>query len=92
MFLSRQSSISGRLLLTETMAVQSQEALCSDVHPLTTSILNQSTLEEPQDPLKEISLDQFPGSLRAAVGHPGWSELMPVQARAIPYLLAGRTW
>ena len=72
------------------MAVQSQEALCSDVHPLTTSISNQSTLEEPQDPLTEISLDQLPESLRAAVGHPGWSELMPVQARAIPYLLAGR--
>ena len=72
------------------MAVQSQEALCSDVHPLTTSISNQSTLEEPQDSLTEISLDQLPESLRAAVGHPGWSELMPVQARAIPYLLAGR--
>jgi ATP-dependent RNA helicase DeaD len=37
-----------------------------------------------------VSLADLPEPLRQAVARAGWSELMPVQARAIPYLLAGR--
>jgi ATP-dependent RNA helicase DeaD len=43
-----------------------------------------------QDPLADFSLDQLSEPLRAAVARAGWTTLMPVQARAIPYLLAGR--
>ncbi len=49
-----------------------------------------STIEEPRDPLPETTLDTLPDRLRTAVSHPGWTELMPVQAQGIPYLLAGR--
>jgi len=46
--------------------------------------------DEPANPLPEVTLDQLPERLREAVGRVGWTTLMPVQARAIPYLLAGR--
>lgn len=44
----------------------------------------------PQNTLADVSLDQLSEPLRAAVARAGWTTLMPVQARAIPYLLAGR--
>ncbi len=40
------------------------------------------------DPLSAVTLEQLPESLRAAAARAGWSALMPVQARAIPLLLA----
>ena len=87
MFLAKEISNS---LSIETIEVQSPEIICSDVQPLTTATSTHTTLEEPQNPLAEVSLDQLPERLQVAVGNPGWAELMPVQARAIPYLLAGR--
>ena len=48
------------------------------------------TDNEPNDPLPEVTLDQLPEHLREAAGRAGWTSLMPVQARAIPYLLASR--
>jgi len=44
----------------------------------------------PRNPLPDTSLDQLPERLQSAAARAGWTELMPVQARAIPYLLAGR--
>ncbi len=40
--------------------------------------------------LSEISITELPESLQKAAGHAGWTKLMPVQARSIPYQLAGR--
>jgi ATP-dependent RNA helicase DeaD len=45
---------------------------------------------EPQNALPDTTLEQLPEKLRAAAARAGWTALMPVQARAIPYLLAGR--
>ncbi len=47
-------------------------------------------VDEPQNILTDVSIDQLSAPLRAAVARAGWTTLMPVQARAIPYLLAGR--
>ena len=58
--------------------------------PVTTPRSQNPALEEPEDPLPEVTIDGLPERLRDAVARPGWSELMPVQARGIPYLLAGR--
>jgi ATP-dependent RNA helicase DeaD len=46
---------------------------------------NESSLE-----ISPIILEQLPERLRTASVRAGWTTLMPVQARAIPYLLAGR--
>ncbi len=45
---------------------------------------------EPEDALPEITLAELPDALRAAAAKAGWNQLMPVQAKAIPYMLAGR--
>jgi ATP-dependent RNA helicase DeaD len=53
-------------------------------------------IPEPQDVLPEASLEEtagrllLPERLREAAARAGWTALMPVQARAIPYLFAGR--
>jgi ATP-dependent RNA helicase DeaD len=44
----------------------------------------------PENLLPEISLGKLPRPLREAAARAGWSELMPVQAKAIPYLRAKR--
>ncbi len=51
---------------------------------------HEPTQAEPQNPLPDLTLDQLPPDLRAAADRAGWTKLMPVQARGIPYLLAGR--
>jgi len=45
---------------------------------------------EPENALPEASLEQLPERIRAACAQAGWAKLLPVQARAIPYILAGR--
>jgi len=47
-------------------------------------------LVEPEDALPPIDMERLPPHLREAAARAGWTELMPVQARAIPYLRAGR--
>ncbi len=49
-----------------------------------------STSSEPRNPLADISLEQLPIPLQEAAARAGWTSLVPVQARAIPYLMAGR--
>lgn len=45
---------------------------------------------DPTRRLPEVTVEQLPPRLQEAVARTGWTALMPVQARAIPYLLAGR--
>ena len=54
-------------------------------------------MSEPTEPqpaenaeLPELTLDQLPEALRNGAARAGWTSLMTVQAKAIPYLLAGR--
>jgi ATP-dependent RNA helicase DeaD len=42
-----------------------------------------------REPLPDVTIEQLPERLRAAAARVGWTTLMPVQARAIPHLLAG---
>ncbi len=48
------------------------------------------TQDQPDTQDLDIALEQLPDLLREAAGQAGWTNLMPVQARAIPYLLDGR--
>ncbi|MCJ7701531.1 MAG: DEAD/DEAH box helicase, partial [Anaerolineales bacterium] len=47
-------------------------------------------LTEPDNSLPPISLEDLPQVMLAAVQRAGWTELSPVQSRAIPYLQARR--
>lgn len=51
---------------------------------------DEADLVEPADALPEITLAELPAALQAAAAKAGWHKLMPVQAKAIPYMLAGR--
>ncbi len=48
-----------------------------------------STTTQPQPARADVTLAELPQPLRDAVARAGWATLMPVQARAIPYVLAG---
>jgi len=50
----------------------------------------ESGIVEPEHALPQVTMADLPEPLRQAMARAGWSELMPVQARAIPYLLAQR--
>ncbi len=45
---------------------------------------------ELQNPIPDIHIEELSVPLREATLRAGWPALMPVQARAIPYLIAGR--
>lgn len=45
---------------------------------------------EPHDALPPVTMADLSDTLRAAASNAGWTELMPVQTMAIPYILAGR--
>jgi len=50
----------------------------------------QETTDENEQTLAEITLESLPDSLKQAVARAGWTNLMPVQAKAVPYLLDRR--
>ncbi|MDL2210183.1 DEAD/DEAH box helicase [Desulfovibrio sp. OttesenSCG-928-O18] len=52
------------------------------------SHFDDDTPREPSFP--SLSMDDLSPALRAAVGRAGWESLMEVQAKALPYLLAGK--
>ncbi len=48
------------------------------------------TVQEPEHALPPADLADLPPLLQQACANAGWRSLMPVQARALPYLLQGR--
>jgi len=54
------------------------------------TINNEENNVEPESALPEISLAELPVELRTACENAGWESLTPVQAKSIPYMLAGR--
>lgn len=48
------------------------------------------TSDQPQSAPTDVTLAELPQRVREAAGRAGWSTLMPVQARGIPYLLSGQ--
>ncbi len=50
----------------------------------------ESSSAEPQNSLADTTLEALPANLRDAAARAGWASLVPVQARAIPYMLAAR--
>jgi ATP-dependent RNA helicase DeaD len=53
-------------------------------------VVDKEQVIEPENALPEVTLEGLPEPLRAACERAGWTKLLPVQARAIPYVLAGR--
>jgi ATP-dependent RNA helicase DeaD len=51
---------------------------------------NKEQVVEPEKALPEVSLEKLPEILKNAVASAGWTSLMPVQKKTIPYMLARR--
>ncbi|HSJ57964.1 MAG TPA: DEAD/DEAH box helicase [Anaerolineae bacterium] len=56
----------------------------------TTQPTSDDSMVEPESTLPPVTIADLPEPLQQAVARAGWTQLMPVQARAIPYFLAGR--
>ncbi len=54
------------------------------------SARREGNIVEPENALPETTLVQLSVKMREACARAGWARLLPVQARAIPYLLSGR--
>ncbi len=52
--------------------------------------MNSPLSSDTPSELPDITFDQLPNKLQTASIRAGWNELMPVQSRTIPYLIAGR--
>ena len=55
-----------------------------------TGVQAEERVVEPEDFLPQLTLGQLPGKLQEACARAGWASLMPVQAKALPYLMARR--
>lgn len=67
---------------------QENTIMADDVSPENTE--QKQTAVEPNNALPEVTLADLPESWRQAMARAGWAELMPVQAKAMPYIMAGR--
>lgn len=47
-------------------------------------------ISAPEDSLPPCTLEDLPENVQKACARAGWTRLMPVQAHALPYLMAGR--
>ncbi len=45
---------------------------------------------EPENAMPEITINDLPDTWKKAMARAGWNDLMPVQSKAIPYIMAGR--
>ena len=55
-----------------------------------TGMPEEDHLIEPENALPEIAIEALPPEMQAACNRAGWTSLLPVQARTIPYILNGR--
>ena len=78
---------------TETTDAQKEEA-SSPPSPRDTNDFDENVnpldLVEPENALPAITYAELPKIAQDAAASAGWTKLMPVQSKAIPYLLAGR--
>lgn len=47
-------------------------------------------IEEPENSLPTVSIGDLPPRLKEAAARAGWTQLTPVQSRAMPYIMVGR--
>lgn len=54
------------------------------------ALIDEAEMVEPENSIPEITLKELSPRLQEAASQAGWTGLMPVQAKTIPYVLAGR--
>ncbi len=75
--------------ITKDISLNNETLTSTDLVPEKAQI-DKSYLLEPELKLPEAAVTDLPDTLQKAVAAAGWTELMPVQAKTIPYLVAVR--
>lgn len=52
--------------------------------------LEEMDIEEPDNSLPTVTINDLPSRLKEATERAGWTKLTPVQAKSMPYIMAGR--
>lgn len=68
----------------------STEKVADQPAPVFQTSSEQCIIQEPDRALPPLRLEELPPLLQQACADAGWEHLMPVQERALPYLLQGR--
>ena len=78
--------------MQEAKATPAAQKATAKSHPSNTIQTSSEiiSVDEPENALPEVSLADLPQLLQTACAKAGWNSLMPVQSRALPYLLEGR--
>ena len=78
--------------MQEAKATPAAQKATAKSHPSNTIQTSSEiiSVNEPENALPEVSLADLPQLLQTACAKAGWNSLMPVQSRALPYLLEGR--
>lgn len=78
--------------MQEAKATPAAQKATAKSHPSNTIQTSSEiiSVDEPENALPEVSLADLPQLLQTACAKAGWNNLMPVQSRALPYLLEGR--
>ena len=69
-----------------TMSDEIKEETKERVNPFLTPV----KIIEPKNKLPDYTFDMLPEEQKAILREHGWTELMPVQRKSIPYMLAAR--
>ncbi|MCB9420267.1 MAG: DEAD/DEAH box helicase [Ardenticatenaceae bacterium] len=69
---------------------QEEPILADDSDDISPETTEKQTAVEPNNALPEVTLADLPPSWRDAMARAGWTDLMPVQSKAMPYVMAGR--
>lgn len=69
---------------------QEEKTTADHTNEISPENTNQNQTTEPDNALPEVTMADLPDSWRTAMANAGWTELMPVQAKAMPYIMAGR--
>ena len=78
--------------MQEAKATPAAQKATAKSHPSNTIQTSSEiiSVDEPENALPEVSLADLPQLLQTACAKAGWNSLMPVQSRALPYLLERR--
>ena len=68
------------------MSENNLEEKKEEVNPFLTPV----NIIEPEHPLPDYTFDMLPEEQKKVLAEHGWTQLMPVQRKTIPYMLAAR--
>lgn len=76
--------------MSETERTEDIEEVDAVVEPIPNPQDVEEEIEEPEDSLPSVSIADLTPRMSEAIARAGWTNLTPVQSKAMPYVMAGR--